>query len=300
MNCAKSEKETIIMTITMERQLIAAAENGDSLKLREALKDIPKAYIDRSVEEDDTLKTATMKAVWNGHTDVLRILSHHGVNLVEGNDCYSYLEGAARGGHYDTVKYLANEARRYSKASNNDTIKYAVEANINDTVKAAADANYYNIVHYLIKNYNARIGMLTDGQKTIYQSLYGNNYDLQYLALEQACKHLGMDSHIVVIKSQKDCITDADKKAYKVIGKSFAVKRSYLNCNSLDATFFYNNEGKATFTYCGYGNPYDSKDKLFAAFETADKLRMEMDNVLQELVKSEALEEVEQGVDIER
>lgn len=300
MNCAKSEKETIIMTKAMERQLITAAENGDSLKLKEALKDIPKAYIDRSVEEDNTLKTATIRAVWNGCTDVLRILSHHGVNLVEGNDCYSYLEGAARGGHYDTVKYLANEARRYSKVSNNDTIKYAIKANINDTVKAAADANYYNIVHYLIKNCDARIDMLTDGQKAIYRSLYNNNYDLQYLALEQACEHLGMDSHIVVIESQKDCITDADKKAYSVIGRPFAVKRSYLNCNSLDATFFYNNEGKATFTYCGYENPCDSKDKLLAAFETADKLRMEMDNVLQELVKSEALEEVEQDVDIER
>ena len=92
MNCVKSEKETIVMIKAMERQLIAAAENGDSLKLREALKDIPKAYIDRSVEENDTLKTATMRAVWNGYTDVLRILSHHGVNLVEGNDCYSYLK----------------------------------------------------------------------------------------------------------------------------------------------------------------------------------------------------------------
>lgn len=41
-------------------------------------------------------------------------------------------------------------------------------------------------------------------------------------------------------------------------------------------------------------------EKKTAAFETADKLRLEMDNVLQELVKSETLEEVEQGVDIER
>ena len=52
----------------------------------------------------------------------------------------------------------------------------------------------------------------------------------------------------------------------------------------------------------GYENHYDSKDKLLAAFETADKLRLEMDNVLQELVKSEALEEVdrEPDTDIER
>ena len=50
----------------------------------------------------------------------------------------------------------------------------------------------------------------------------------------------------------------------------------------------------------GYENHYDSKDKLLAAFETADKLRLEMDNVLQELVKSEALEEVDRDVDIER
>lgn len=34
--------------------------------------------------------------------------------------------------------------------------------------------------------------------------------------------------------------------------------------------------------------------------EAEDKLRMEMDNVLQELVKSEALEEVDRDVDIER
>ena len=131
--------------------------------------------------------------------------------------------------------------------------------------------------------------------------------DLQYQALEQACEHLGMDSHIVVIKSKKDCITDADKKAYGIIGRPFAVKRSYLNCNSLDATFFYNNEGEATYTYCGYADRHDSKERLLAAFETADKLRMEMDDVLQELVKSEALEEgkEEQGndepdMDIER
>ena len=75
MNSAKSEKETVVMTIAMERQLITAAENGDTVKLKETLKDIPQAYIDRSVEEDDTLKTATMRAVWNGHIDVLRILS---------------------------------------------------------------------------------------------------------------------------------------------------------------------------------------------------------------------------------
>ena len=47
------------MTKAMERQLIAAAENGDSLKLKEALKDIPKTYIDRSVEENDTQGKAT-------------------------------------------------------------------------------------------------------------------------------------------------------------------------------------------------------------------------------------------------
>lgn len=138
--------------------------------------------------------------------------------------------------------------------------------------------------------------MINENKGTVYSS------GLQYLALEQACEHLSMDSHIVVIESKKDCITDADKKAYSVIGRPFAVKRSYLNCNSLDATFFYNDEGKATFTYCGYKNPYDSKDKLLAAFETADKLRMEMDNVLQELVKSKAFEEVdrEPDTDIER
>ena len=78
---------------------------------------------------------------------------------------------------------------------------------------------------------------------------------LQHEALEQACKQLGMDSHITIIQSAKDCRTDADKKAYNIIGKPFVVKRSYLNCNSLDVTFFYNNEGEATYTYCGYGDP---------------------------------------------
>ena len=120
---------------------------------------------------------------------------------------------------------------------------------------------------------------------------------LQYQALEQACEHLGMDSHIVVIKSKKDCITDADKKAYSIIGKPFAVKRSYLNCNSLDATFFYNNEGIASYTYCGYGDPYDSKDKLLAAFETADNLRQTMDEVLQELQEEK---ETDLDIDMER
>lgn len=120
---------------------------------------------------------------------------------------------------------------------------------------------------------------------------------LQHEALEQACKQLGMDSHITIIQSAKDCRTDADKKAYNIIGKPFAVKRSYLNCNSLDVTFFYNNEGEATYTYCGYGDPYDSKDKLLAAFETADDLRQTMDEVLQELQEEK---ETDLDNDIER
>lgn len=127
--------------------------------------------------------------------------------------------------------------------------------------------------------------MITNTMKKDNSAVYDN--DLQYQALEQACEHLDMDSHIAIIQSKKDCKTDADKKAYSVIGKPFAVKRSYLSCNSLDATFFYNNEGEATYTYCGYTDRHDSKDKLFAAFETADKLRMEMNNTLQELCKEQ-------------
>lgn len=252
------------MTIAMERQLIAAAENGDTVKLKETLKGIPKAYIDRSVEEDDTLKTATMRAVWNGHIDVLRILSHHGVNLVGGSDGYSYLEGAVRGGHNDTVKYIINEAKYYSHSVivRCPILKSSKTNAINDAVRAAADTNRYDIVHYLIEHCDADIKQLTEEQYIQYQSFLGYTVirhpeaekdenkgmfydnDLRYQALEQACEYLGMDSHIVVIKSKKDCITDADKKAYGVMGKPFAVKRSYLNCNSLDATFFYNNEGK--------------------------------------------------------
>lgn len=62
-------------------------------------------------------------------------------------------------------------------------------------------------------------------------------------------------------------------------------------------TFFYNNEGEATYTYCGYGDPYDSKDKLLAAFETADDLRQTMDEVLQELQEEK---ETDLDNDIER
>lgn len=269
------------MTDETKIKLMAAVKYGDTTEVREALKDIPRFYVVRSAEEDNILKQATTEAAEHGYTDILRILKDHGINLIENS---SYLEAAIKSGNYHTVKYIANIAKHYGKVDI-----------INDALEFAVNEQKFDIVHYLIKGCNADINRLTEKQYTQYQSFLGYDEDLQYLALEQACEHLGMDSHIVVIKSKKDCITDADKKAYSVIGKPFAVKRSYLNCNLLDTTFFYNNKGKATYTYCGYGDPYDSKDKLLAAFETADNLRQTMDEVLQELQ-----EEKETDLDIER
>lgn len=281
------------------KKLITATKNNNIESFKDILKQISQKPAERNEEENDILETATFYAASEGRVNMLLYLEQYQTNLIEDSDKYTYLNVAILKHHYDAAKYLADIANAKQKMDI-----------INDALTIAAYERDFDIMYYLIHNCEADTRLLSTEQLLFYQALIERGYtpsdktvettiydkDLQYQALEQACKQLGMDSHITIIQSVKDCRTDADKKAYSIIGKPFAVKRSYLNCNSLDATFFYNNEGEATYTYCGYGDPYDSKDKLLAAFETADNLRRTMDEVLQELVKSKALEE-EQGND---
>lgn len=105
--------------------------------------------------------------------------------------------------------------------------------------------------------------------------------------LSKVCERVGLDSSIRLIKSKREVNTWAEQIAVRLKGSSpMSVKSSYLYCDTLDATFFYDDYDTPVVAYAGYAT-VNSKDlsegKLINAFNKAKEVL----DVMEELVKEE-------------
>jgi hypothetical protein len=107
---------------------------------------------------------------------------------------------------------------------------------------------------------------------------------LQGRVFDIACRKLGLDAHTVTFDSKKDVSTEADKIATNFYYNDMVVKKSYMGCESLDMTFFFDAQGDACYSYAGYTDGRDTVEKLVAAFEKAEQLRTAMDEVMTDLM----------------
>lgn len=103
----------------------------------------------------------------------------------------------------------------------------------------------------------------------------------QAKAMQEACRKVGVSSHISVLEFKKDMQTWADR----VIGfrwrKSMPIKRSYMYYDSLDMTFFFTENGEAVYSYAGYADKRDAtEEKIVNAFRKANELRLAMEEAL--------------------
>ena len=100
-------------------------------------------------------------------------------------------------------------------------------------------------------------------------------------AIAKAAKKCGLDAHIYYLYKKSDMQTWADKLIGLDFRKAMAVKRSYMFCDSLDMTFFFDERGNAKYTYSGYADKRDASDeKIVNAFKKANKMRLEMERAL--------------------
>lgn len=96
----------------------------------------------------------------------------------------------------------------------------------------------------------------------------------------KACKKAGLDTHIKWIITKKDVVTMAEQIAYrfrtaKLRDKSLPVKNSYVFCDTLDMSFFFDVNNRAYFSFSGYtysGSKDIEKKSLLKAFEKAESI----------------------------
>lgn len=110
----------------------------------------------------------------------------------------------------------------------------------------------------------------------------------QARAMHEACRKVGVDSHITLLIYKKDMQTRADKIIGFFWRKAMPIKRSYMYCDSLDMTFFFTENGEAVYSYAGYADKRDAtEEKIVNAFRKANELRLEMEKELAKLSEVE-------------
>lgn len=108
------------------------------------------------------------------------------------------------------------------------------------------------------------------------------------LALSEAAKKCGLDSHIYYLKRKADMQTWADRVIGCCYRKGMPVKRSYMFCDALDMTFFFLPSGKAVYSYAGQDNQSDAtEEKIVNAFRKANEMRIEMEKALERMSEKE-------------
>lgn len=67
-------------------------------------------------------------------------------------------------------------------------------------------------------------------------------------ALYQAARQVGLDAHITYMERKSDAHTCAEKLMLNSYRKGMPYKASYLYCDTVDACFFFDYDGRATVT----------------------------------------------------
>lgn len=68
-------------------------------------------------------------------------------------------------------------------------------------------------------------------------------------ALYQAARRVGLDAHITYMERKSDAYTCAEKLMLNSYRKGMPYKASYLYCDTVDACFFFDYDGKAVVTF---------------------------------------------------
>lgn len=113
---------------------------------------------------------------------------------------------------------------------------------------------------------------------------------LQEQALEIAAKRCGLDAHIVCIERKPELHTWADRIASRFYFRGMPIKRTFLFCETLDMTFFFDQHGSAMYAYAGYADSRDATEtKIVNAFKKANHMRLQMEIALKELQKTASI-----------
>ena len=107
------------------------------------------------------------------------------------------------------------------------------------------------------------------------------------VAIKIAARRCGLLSHTTELEKKRDLFTWADKILSIFFRKGMHIKRSYANCDSLDITFFFLPSGRALYTYAGYADERDSGERLVAAMQKAEEMRVEMERALKEITENQ-------------
>lgn len=116
--------------------------------------------------------------------------------------------------------------------------------------------------------------------------------ELQEKALKLACARAESGEYVMKFDSN-DIRTKSDEIATSNWYEGMYVHRSYMYCKELRMTFFYDENGKATYTYSGRSNDEDTLRKLTKAFTMAEQLREAMDDVMDEMIDRKNAEDNE-------
>lgn len=108
-------------------------------------------------------------------------------------------------------------------------------------------------------------------------------HEQQERALSIAFKRCEMDNHTVRFERKTDLVTWADRLIGFFYRKNMPARKSYMYCNTLDMTFFYDQSGNAMYTYAGQADERDSGELLVKAFSKAEEIRKEMQIAIKEV-----------------
>lgn len=106
-------------------------------------------------------------------------------------------------------------------------------------------------------------------------------HEQQEEALMNACSNCGLGRSLEYIKYKNELRTWADKIMGGWFRKLMPCKKSYLYCTSLDINFFYNQDGKACFSYSGYSDSEYECNCLKFALEVSTIMLNEMNKQIQ-------------------
>lgn len=106
----------------------------------------------------------------------------------------------------------------------------------------------------------------------------------------KACKKAGLDAHIKWIMTRKDAVTMAEQIAYRfrtarLRDKSLPVKNSFVFCDTLDMSFFFDAKNRACFSFSGYtysGSDDICQNRLLKAFTKAENIVDYMQELMNE------------------
>ena len=111
--------------------------------------------------------------------------------------------------------------------------------------------------------------------------------ETQRQLLYAACYESGLDGHITTLYRKGDARTPAEKIAVLNTGRRdfpLPVKCSYMYCDGLDMTFWYDRFGGAHMAFSGITELYSAdirEGNLKKAFEIAEKMLRNMENAVE-------------------